>query len=100
MEEGRDPLHVLEEILAEVKYVDDSGMKLKLFDEKLELVTRHGVLLVAVADVRRIDFANRVPADVAGKVALAVGKLNHAEFTVMESVMTVCSAKGRGFPAG
>ena len=70
---------------ADVKYVDDSGMKLKLLDEKLELVTKHGVLIVPVADVRRIDFANRIPADVAEKVALAVSKLNHAEFTVREA---------------
>ena len=70
---------------AEVKYVDDSSMKLKLLDEKLELVTKHGVLQVAVADVRRIEFANRVPADVAEKVTLAVAKLNHPDFKVREA---------------
>lgn len=84
---------------AEVKYVDDSGMKLKLFDEKLELVTRHGVLLVAVADVRRIDFANRVPADIAEKVALAVSKLNHPEFKVREAATAELKAlRERAYP--
>lgn len=88
---GPQPLQPLEStkprpaVEADVKYVDDSGMKLKLLDEKLELVTKHGVLIVAVADIRRIDFANRVPADVAEKVALAVSKLNHSEFTVREA---------------
>jgi hypothetical protein len=70
---------------AEVKYVDDSNMKLKLLDEKLELVTKHGVLQIAVTDVRRIEFANRVPADVAEKVMLAVAKLNHSDFKVREA---------------
>lgn len=69
----------------EVKYIDDSTMKLKLLDDKLELVTRHGVLLVPIADVRRIDFAHRVPADVAEKAILTIGKLNHSDFHVREA---------------
>jgi hypothetical protein len=70
---------------AEVKYVDDSNMKLKLLDDKLEIVTKHGVLQVAVADIRRIDFASRIPADVAEKVMLAIAKLNHSDFRVREA---------------
>src|SRR4051794_7920803 len=69
----------------EVKYVDESTMKLKLLDDKLELSTKYGVLHVAVADVRRIDFASRVPADVAEKVTLAISKLNHPDFKVREA---------------
>ena len=69
----------------EVKFVDDSSMKLKVLDEKLELSTKHGVLQIVVSDIRRIDFANRVPADVAEKVLLAVGKLNHSDFKVREA---------------
>ncbi|QJW96650.1 LCCL domain-containing protein [Frigoriglobus tundricola] len=70
---------------AEVKCIDDSNIKLKLLDEKLELVTKHGVLQIPVADVRRIEFANRVPADVAEKVLAAVAKLGHADFAVREA---------------
>jgi hypothetical protein len=69
----------------EVKYVDDSSMKLKLLDEKLELSTKYGVLLITVADVRRIDFAHRVPADVAEKVMHAVARLNDPDFKVREA---------------
>ena len=38
----------------EVKYIDDSTMKLKVLDDKLEVWTKHGTISVAVADVRRI----------------------------------------------
>jgi hypothetical protein len=69
----------------EVKYTDDSTMKLKLLDDKLELTTKHGVLKIAAADVRRIEFATRVPADIAEKVALAIAKLNHVDFKVREA---------------
>jgi voltage-gated potassium channel Kch len=70
---------------AEVKYTDDSVMKLKLLDEKLEMTTKYGVLQIAVADVRRIDFATRVSADAAEKVLLAISKLNHADFRTREA---------------
>ena len=83
----------------EVKYVDDSTMKLSLLDTKLELSTKHGVLHVAVADVRRIEFANRVPADVAEKVMLAIAKLNHPDFKVRETATTeLKSYRERAYP--
>lgn len=68
----------------EAKCVDDSTLKLRLLDDKLELVTKYGFLQVSVADVRRIEFAHRCPADVAEKIALAISKLGHADFTVRE----------------
>ena len=59
----------------EVKYTDDSVMKLKLLDDKFEVSTRYGVLHVPAADVRRIEFAGRVPAAVSEKVTAALGRL-------------------------
>lgn len=83
----------------EVRYIDDSGMKLKLLDDKLELVTKHGVLQVAVADVRRIDFAARVPVEVVEKVAYAVSRLNHADFQVREAATADLKAlRERAYP--
>jgi len=84
----------------EVRYIDDSAMKLKLLDDKLELVTKHGILRVAVADVRKIEFATRVPPDVAEKVALAIAKLNHSEFKVREDACAELKQyKARAYPA-
>jgi hypothetical protein len=74
----------VEEGDVEVRCIDDSALKLKLLDDKLELVTKHGVLRIATADIRRIEFSTRVPADVAEKVALAISKLNHSDFKVRE----------------
>ncbi len=68
----------------EVKCVDDSTLKIKLLDEKLELVTKYGFLQIAVADIRRIDFAHRCPADVAEKITLAISKLGHPDFQTRE----------------
>ena len=70
---------------AVVTYIDDSGMKLKLLDDKLEMTTKYGPIHVPVKDVRRIDFATRTPADVTEKVLLAITKLNHSDFKTREA---------------
>lgn len=64
----------------EVRFIDGSTMKVKLLDEKLELVTKHGTLQIAVADVRGIELATRIPpadADKARAAALALGSPEH-----------------------
>jgi hypothetical protein len=68
----------------EVKCIDESTLKLKLLDEKLELITKYGFLQIAVADIRRIEFAQRCPPDVAEKIALAISKLGHPDFPTRE----------------
>lgn len=80
-----DPSKPRAAVDVEVKYIDESGMKLKLLDDKLEMSTKYGVLHIPVADVRKIDFASRVPPDVAEKVMLAIAKLNHPDFKVREA---------------
>jgi len=69
---------------AEVKCIDDSTLKLRLLDEKLELVTKYGFLQIAVTDIRRIEFAQRCPPDVAERIAVAISKLGHPDFQVRE----------------
>lgn len=63
----------------EVQFIDDSRMKLRILDEKLELQTKHGVLRIAVSEIRRIDFASRLPAEVAEAIAAAVLRLGHPD---------------------
>ncbi len=88
---GRQPALVAESTKArpsvdvEVKFIDDSTMKLKLLDEKLELVTKYGILQLAVGDIRRIELAHRVPPETAEKVILAIARLNHSDFKIRES---------------
>lgn len=77
----------------EVRCIDDSTIKLKILDDRLELVTRYGLLQVPMCDVRRIEFASRTPADVADKVAAAIARLGHPDFNVREAA----SAELRGY---
>lgn len=83
----------------EAKCVDDSTLKIRLLDDKLELVTKYGYLQIAVADVRRIDFAHRCPSEVAEKIALAISKLGHPDFPVRERATADLKAfRERAYP--
>lgn len=77
----------------EVVGLDGSVLKLKVLDEKLELVTRYGTLQVPVADVRRVEFASRTPAEVAARVTTLIGDLGHPDFAAREKA----TAELRGF---
>lgn len=72
----------------EVRYIDDSVMKLKVLDDKLEVWTKHGTIHVAVADVRKIEFGSRTPPEVAEKVALAISNLGHPDYAARERAST------------
>ncbi|MBX9579336.1 MAG: hypothetical protein K2X87_03430 [Gemmataceae bacterium] len=80
---------------AEVEAVclDGSVLKLKVLDDKLELVTRYGSLQVPVADVRRVELATRIPPDVAERVTLLIGNLGHPDFDAREKA----TAELRGY---
>ena len=86
-------------IEVEVKCIDDSVLKVRLLDDKIELVTKYGFLQIAVADIRRIEFAHRCPPDVAEKIALAISKLGHPDFQVRENATAdLKSFRERSYP--
>jgi hypothetical protein len=72
----------------EVRCVDDSIMKLKLLDERLDIVTKYGKLEIPAADIRKIEFATRIPSEVAERIALLISNLNHPDFEMREKAMT------------
>jgi hypothetical protein len=68
----------------EVKCCDDSVLKLRLLDEKLELQTKYGVLSIPAADIRRIEFAPRIPPADAERISLAISRLSHPDYQIRE----------------
>src|ERR1700722_3936572 len=64
----------------EVRFIDDRTMKLQLRDERLELETDYGKLLIPVADIQRIEFGLRISDEVRKKIAAAIGELGSADF--------------------
>ena len=84
----------------EVHFTDDSHLKVKLREEKIDLVTPYGKLAIPVSDVRRIDFATRMPDDVAKKVEAAIANLGKEDFKTREAASAELIALGPpSFPA-
>ena len=71
--------------LIEVHLNDDGHLKMKLLDEKIELLTPYGKLVIPAADIRRIEFATRIPEDVAKKIDAAIANLGKDDFAVREA---------------
>jgi LCCL domain len=59
----------------EAQLADDSVLKLLLADDNIEIVTPHGTLHVPTNEIRRIEFAQRLPDDVAKKVGELMERL-------------------------
>jgi hypothetical protein len=69
----------------EVRLADDSTLKLTLLDERIELVTRYGKLLVPVADIRQIEFGLRLPPATARRIEAAVVDLGAVDYKRREA---------------
>jgi hypothetical protein len=91
------------------RFVDGSVVKLTLDDDKIEVVTASGRKSVRLADVIKVEFAARVPDDLAKKIAAAVARLGSEEFEQRERAgdelaaigvpacpALLAAAKGRG----
>jgi len=68
----------------EVRCCDESVLKLRLLDEKLELQTKYGQLIIPTADIRRIEFAPRIPPADAERITLAISRLSHPDYQIRE----------------
>jgi hypothetical protein len=79
-----EPSRAAPGVEAEIKCIDESSLKIKLLDDKLELVTKYGFLQIPVADIRRIEFGHRCPPEVVEKIAIAISKLGHPDFQTRE----------------
>jgi hypothetical protein len=83
----------------EVRCQDDSTMKIKLLDERLEVITKYGKLEIPAADLRRIDFAIRIPSEVTARVSLLISNLNHPDFEMREKATAeLRELKERAYP--
>lgn len=61
----------------EVRFADGSVVRMMLPQESLEVVTRYGKLQVPTNEVRRIDFAFRLPEETSRKINTAIADLGH-----------------------
>jgi hypothetical protein len=78
----------------EVRFTDDSTLKLRLRDEKIEFQTDYGKLLIPVGDIRQIEFATRIPDDLAKKIETAIADLGKDDFKTRDTATAELHAIG------
>jgi hypothetical protein len=75
---ARNPLPRSETV--ELRFTDGSTMKVSLKDERIELGTPYGKLLIPVRDIHRIEFGRRINEEMQKRIATAIMDLGHKEF--------------------
>jgi hypothetical protein len=68
----------------QVRFTDESVLKLTLQEERIEFQTPYGKLLIPTSHVRRIEFATRISEDEARRMEAAAGNLGNASFRLRE----------------
>lgn len=70
---------------AEVRFTDDSVLKLTLRDASISMTTTYGNLRVPLSTVRYIEFATRIPPAVTRRAEAAVAKLGDLQYAVRQA---------------
>jgi hypothetical protein len=64
----------------EVRFADDSMVKMVLQHNSIEVATRYGKLTVPVGEIRRIEFGLRVPEETVKRIDAAIARLASQDF--------------------
>ncbi|HYV39152.1 MAG TPA: hypothetical protein VE988_25925 [Gemmataceae bacterium] len=72
---------------AEVRFTDDSVVRMSILQERLEIVTKYGKLAIPTADIMKIDFGVHVPAEMEKKIAKAIEDLGSENYKTREMAL-------------
>jgi len=84
-DEGKKPDDPVEQ--AEVRFTDDSIVKMSILQERLEIVTKYGKLTIPTSDIVKIDFGVHVPAELEKKIAKAIEDLGSENYKTRETAL-------------
>jgi hypothetical protein len=70
--------------LAEVRFTDDSVVRMSILQERVEITTKYGKLTIPIADIIKIDFGVHVPAELEKKITKAVEDLGSENYKTRE----------------
>jgi hypothetical protein len=71
--------------IVEVRFADDSTVKMVLQNSSIEVATRYGKLTVPVGEIRRIELGLRVPEGAAKRIDAAIALLGSPDFKQREA---------------
>jgi hypothetical protein len=68
----------------EARLIDDSSVRVTLREQSLDILTPYGKMSVPLTEIRRIDFATRVPDDIVKQIESLVAKIGDPQEKVRE----------------
>jgi hypothetical protein len=84
----------------EVRFTDNSNLKLTVRDETVEMSTRFGKLAIPLAEIRQVEFATRVPEDVTKRIHAAIADLGSPQYRAREAASSdLQTLKEKAYPA-
>lgn len=78
----------LEAGAVEVRFCDNSVLKMKVHDEKIEIVTPYGKLLIPVAEIQKIEFATRLSTADEKRIPALIRDLGSQDFQIRDAAST------------
>jgi hypothetical protein len=89
-----------ERTMMEAVFVEGGSLRLQVHREALDLATPYGRLTIPFRDIRRIDFAQRVPEETSRQIEAAIKDLGSGEFRTREAAEAALRKLGaRAYPA-
>lgn len=86
--------------VVDVKLSDESTLKLKLCEERIELQTKYGKLSIPLNEIRKIEFGHRVTEEMGKQIDLAIAELGNPQFRKREEAgVTLLSFREKAYPA-
>ncbi|HEV3257510.1 MAG TPA: LCCL domain-containing protein [Gemmataceae bacterium] len=84
----------------EVRFIANTSQKVRLRNQKLELITPHGTLVIPIADIQRIEFATRISDEDGQRIALAIADLGSRRFQARRAATAELLKMGeKAYPA-
>jgi hypothetical protein len=72
---------------AEVRFTDESIVRMVMLQDKLEVVTKYGKLTVPMTDIVKIDFGIHIPEDLEKKILQAIEDLGNENYKTREAAV-------------
>jgi hypothetical protein len=84
----------------EVRFTDNSVMKLSIRDEFVEFTTQYGKLKIPVKDIERIELGLRIPGDMKARIEAAIADLGAPDFKRREAASKILlELREKAYPA-
>src|SRR5262245_51120757 len=84
----------------EVRFADGGSMRMNISEDYVDLVTPHGKLRIATAEIRRIDMATRIPEATQRLIEQSIANLGSPQYKLREKASNdLIAQKERSYPA-